>query len=82
MAEPDRGYGVDMRQPVVERVGEASLTGWWRRVADAVARPISRRTPLEEQRVRALVGIVFLVLSIVYVVQVLRDVRRAARDAA
>lgn len=77
------GYGRRMqRTATVDRIGQASLTGWRRRVADAVARPISRRTPLDEQRVRALVGVAFLVLSILYVVQVLRDVRRATRDAA
>jgi hypothetical protein len=59
-------------------VGQAGLQGWRARVADGVAGPISQRTPLDEDQVRALLGSVFFVLSVVYVVQTIRAV--AARS--
>lgn len=58
--------------------GEHALTGWRSKVADAVAVPGARYTPLEEDRVRALVGWAFLILSVVYIAQVVREM---ARDA-
>jgi hypothetical protein len=56
----------------VKTIGETALTGWREKVADGVAGPASSRTPLDEEQVRALVGIGFLALSIVYVVSTIR----------
>ncbi|WP_217924169.1 hypothetical protein [Miltoncostaea oceani] len=56
--------------------GEQALAGWRARVADVVATPAERYTPLTAQRARALVGWVFLALSVVYVVRTLRDMAR------
>ena len=55
------------------RVGQAGLQGWREKVADGIARPISARTPLNEDQARALIGSVFFVLSVVYVVKTLRS---------
>jgi hypothetical protein len=45
-------------------------------VADVAAGPISKRSPLSEEQVRALVGGVFLALSLLYVVGAVRDLTR------
>ena len=54
------------------QVGQAGLQGWRGKVAEAIDEPLSRRTPLDEEQVRALVGAVFFVLSVLYVVKTLR----------
>ncbi|WP_029433020.1 hypothetical protein [Blastococcus sp. URHD0036] len=58
--------------------GKAGLQGWRAKVADAVAAPVARRSPLDDDQVRAVVGGLFFVLSVVYVVQTVRQV--AARS--
>ena len=60
------------------QVGQAGLQGWREKVADGVAQPVSKRTPLEEDQVRAIIGGVFFVLSVMYVVKTLK----AAADRA
>lgn len=60
------------------RVGQAGLQAWREKVADGVAEPLSKRTPLEEEQVRALIGGAFFVLSVMYVV---KTVRAAAERA-
>ena len=54
------------------QVGQAGLQGWREKVADGVAEPVSKRTPLDEDQVRALIGGVFFVLSVMYVVKTVR----------
>ena len=49
-------------------LGKTGLTGWRTTVADRVADPVSRRTPVDAEQVRALVGAVFFALSVYYVV--------------
>ena len=56
----------------VEWRGREGLIGWRARVADAVAGPVARRTPMQETWLRALVGWTFVALSIVYLVQFAR----------
>jgi hypothetical protein len=53
-------------------VGQAGLQGWRAKVADTVAAPVSKRTPLGEDQVRALLGVTFFVLSVVYVVKTIQ----------
>jgi len=53
-------------------VGQAGLQGWRAKVADGVAGPVSDRTPLGEDQVRALIGGVFFALSVMYVVKTVR----------
>ena len=58
--------------------GKAGLQGWRAKVADAVAAPVARRSGLDDDQVRAALGALFFVLSVVYVVQTVRQV--AARS--
>jgi hypothetical protein len=53
---------------------EAGLIGWRERLAKRIDKPISRRTPLTPQQIRAILGALFFVKSAVYVG---RTVRRA-----
>lgn len=54
------------------QVGQAGLQGWREKLADGVAAPVSDRTPLGEDQVRALLGATFFVLSVLYVVKTLK----------
>ena len=58
-------------------VGKAGLQGWRGKVADAVAGPAARRTGLTDEQVRAGVGLLFLVLSVVYVAGAVRRLAAA-----
>jgi hypothetical protein len=49
-------------------------------VADGIAEPVARRAPLDSEQVRALLGAVFFVLSVVYVVKTLTAATREARQ--
>jgi hypothetical protein len=68
---PIEGGAVDARQ-----VGQAGLRGWRGKVADRVAPAVADRTSLDTDQVRAAVGGLFLVLSTLYLVKVLRDLLR------
>jgi hypothetical protein len=57
--------------------GKAGLQGWRAKVGDAVAGPIARRSNFTDDQVRAAVGALFFVLSVIYV---LGTVRRLARS--
>ncbi len=52
--------------------GKAGLQGWRVKVADAVAQPLSRNSRLTDDEVRAAIGAVFFVLSVVYVAGTIR----------
>jgi hypothetical protein len=56
----------------VAQVGHAGLQGWREKVADGVAGPVAKRTPLREDNVRAIIGATFLVLSVLYLVNAIR----------
>ena len=56
-----------------KQVGLAGLRGWRGSVADAVARPVARRSSFGEDQIRAVVGAAFLVLSFLYVVGAVRE---------
>jgi hypothetical protein len=58
-------------------IGQAGLQGWRAKVADAAARPVATRSDVAADRVRAVIGAAFFVLSVVYVLSTLR--RMAAR---
>ena len=66
--------------PSVSSVGHAGLQGWREKVADAVSEPVSRRVPLDEDQVRALIGGTFFVLSVMYVVKTVANAARQAGD--
>ena len=63
--------------PKATQVGQAGLQGWRGKVADGVADPIAKRTPLDEDQARALIGAAFFVLAVVYVV---KTITAAARE--
>ena len=58
------------------QVGAAGLQGWRAKVGEAVAPPVAKRTPLDEDQVRAIVGATFLVLSVLYIVKSARSMAR------
>jgi hypothetical protein len=56
---------------------ESALVGWRGKVGDALAGPVSHRTKLTADQVRLVLGLVFFLSSVYYVVA---TVRRAVRD--
>jgi hypothetical protein len=54
--------------------GKAGLQGWRAKVGEAVAGPVAQRSPLTDDQVRAAVGALFFVLSVVYVVGTIRRI--------
>jgi len=56
------------------------LQGWRRKVGDAVAEPLAQRTPLGSEQIRAAVGALFFVLSVMYVVKTVSIAARQLRD--
>ena len=54
-------------------VGLAGLRGWRSSVAGAVATPVSRRSSLDEDQIKSVIGAVFLILSILYIVGAVKD---------
>jgi hypothetical protein len=61
-------------------VGKAGLAGWRETVADKAAPPLAARTPLDEDTVRAAVGALFFVLSVIYVVGTVKRAAEALRS--
>lgn len=55
-------------------MGKAGLQGWRTKAADAVATPVSKRSPLSDDQVRAAVGGVFFALSVMYVFGTVRRI--------
>jgi hypothetical protein len=62
------------------RLGQTGLQGWREKMADGIAEPVARRAPLDSEQVRAVLGAVFFVLSVVYVVKTLTAATREARQ--
>ncbi len=56
-----------------KQVGLAGLRGWRSSLANTVAPQVAKRSPLGEDQVRAAVGAIFLVLSVMYVVGAIKD---------
>ena len=61
-------------------MAQAGLTSWRTAVADRVAPPAAKRTPLSEDQVRAALGAAFLAVSTFYVVSAWIRLIRAARS--
>jgi hypothetical protein len=61
------------------QIATAGLQGWRRKVGDGLAGPVSRRTPLEDEQVRAAVGGLFFVLAVLYVVKTVTAASREIR---
>jgi hypothetical protein len=62
-------------------LGQAGLQGWREKVADGIAEPVARRAPLDADQVRALLGAVFFVLAVLYVVKTVAAATRATRQS-
>ena len=62
------------------QLGQAGLASWRGKVADAVAQPASKRTPLSEDQVRAAVGAAFFALATFYVVSTAVRMIKTARS--
>ena len=56
---------------------QSALVGWRGKVSEALAGPLSRRTPLSADQVRIALALTFFASSVFYVVA---TVRRAVRD--
>lgn len=55
-------------------IGTAALKGWREKVADTVATPVAKRSAFSEDQVRAVIGVVFLALSLLYVTGAIRRI--------
>ncbi len=55
-------------------LGRAGLQGWRGKVADAAGPLVAQRTSLSEDQVKAAIGVLFFVLSVVYVVGTIRRI--------
>jgi hypothetical protein len=62
------------------QLGQAGLQGWREKVADGIAEPVARRAPLDSDQVRAVLGAVFFVLSVLYIVKTVAAATREARE--
>ena len=60
-------------------LGQTGLQGWRQKVADGVSQPVANRAPLDEDQVRAVIGAVFFVLSVIYVIKTISAATRQAR---
>jgi hypothetical protein len=60
-------------------LGQTGLQGWREKVADGVSGPVSKRAPIEEDQVRAVIGAAFFVLAVIYVVKTISAATRQAR---
>ncbi len=58
------------------RLGEAGLQGWRGRVADRMAPAVARRTSLDLDQARRVIGGLFLALTVLYLVKASRDLAR------
>ena len=60
-------------------LGKAGLQGWREKVGDVAAKPLSSKTKLEEDHVKAALGAVFFVLSVVYIATTIKEVAEHIR---
>jgi len=65
--------------PDIKQVGQAGLQGWRAKAADAAAPALAGKTPLKEDQARALIGALFFVLSVLYLVNTVKAVLRDLR---
>ncbi len=58
----------------LQGAGKAGLAGWREKVAEHAAPAVAERSPLDEDQVRAAIGGLFFVLSVVYVFGTLKKI--------
>lgn len=61
------------------QIATAGLQGWRAKVGDAVAEPLAQRTPLAGDQIKAALGALFFVLSVMYVVKTIITASRQVR---
>jgi len=57
-----------------EELGQSALVGWRKPVAEKLAQPLESKTSLSGDQARALLGVAFFALSVVYVVGTVKRV--------
>ena len=62
-------------------LGQAGLQGWRAKVGEQLAEPLAKRTPADADQVRAAVGALFFVLSVMYVVKTVAAASQRARTS-
>jgi hypothetical protein len=65
--------------PTATDLGQTALASWRGVVADRIAPPAAKRTPLSEDQARAAIGATFFALATFYVVSTLVRMVRASR---
>ena len=63
----------------IKDIGKSGLRGWRAKVGDGLAGPVSKRTPLDEDHVRAAVGLLFFALALVYVITTGAEIAKKLR---
>jgi hypothetical protein len=66
--------------PNTTEMGQAGLASWRAAIADRVAPPAAKKTPLSEDQIRAGIGAAFLALATFYVVSSAVRMIKAARS--
>jgi hypothetical protein len=61
-------------------LAQTALVGWREKAAASVAGPVSKRTRLVDEQVRALMGALFFALAVYYIVGTLRRALTAVRN--
>jgi len=67
--------------PTATQLGQTGLQGWREKVADGIAEPVAEHVPLEADQVRATLGALFFVLSVIYIVNTIRAAAGEARSS-
>ena len=62
-------------------LGKAGLQGWRTKVAEGLAEPVAKKTPLDADQVRAGVGALFFGLAVLYVVKALVEASQRVRQS-
>lgn len=62
------------------KLGQAGLVGWRRKVGERIAEPVSRRTRLDFDQVLALVGVIFVAITIRRVIRMARTANEARTE--
>jgi hypothetical protein len=60
-----------------EKLGQAGLVGWRRKVGERISDPISRRTGLSPDQAMAIVGAIFFVITVRRFLRMLRAANEA-----
>ena len=65
--------------PNTTEMGQAALPTWRGAIADRVAPPAAKKTPLSEDQVRGAIGAAFFAVATFYVVSTIIRIARGAR---